>query len=411
MDGSQCQDNNGKFYSMLLLNFPKQLHMKRSLPSNSTPTTETSKKIKNNFENNMDDVDDPEIGTMNTNMAPTITTTSSVNLSTTKIRRGKSIDEIQTRSPRCPPSIVNPAEVRAYIEMHGSTPRFMSPDGAMIFRNISSDDGKSNHEFPQSPPPPPQKILLIFQDRCRSDLKQFHVNVTTEMRKCFEKYCSLTNQSTSNLLFFAAKRDTKRNLHHIGGTQTPQSLAFQNQDVITAFPKYVNINFKHSSTVKCNSVFRLRTSCTTSMTSAYESYAHCIQCSVDELHFTLLRQEADEVDIVITKHDNPVSLLLPDDHIVIVKTPGLSLIKKDTFKSRLYSRFCFFLLVLVVFTAAIQFVLLIDARSKLDDAIEGFERRTEEMNKVQMDYLRQRNQCILEQDGFKIQLNLCKWTI
>ena len=175
----------------------------------------------------------------------------------------------------------------------------------------------------------PVKILLIFQNHARNDFKQFHVSITTEMRKCFDRYCSLTKQSSSSLLFFAAKRDGKRNLHHISGTQTSQSLSLQNLDVITAFPKYVNLKFAHAGSSSssssftsehCSSVFRLRLSCTTTILDAYESYAHCVQSSLKGLEFHLYRSEGDEAPLHIHKYDTPVSLYLPDDHIILVRS-------------------------------------------------------------------------------------------
>lgn len=169
------------------------------------------------------------------------------------------------------------------------------------------------------PVEPTPKILLIFQDRSKCDLKQFHVNVTTEMRKCFDKYCSLTKQSPSTLLFFTSRRDQRRNLHHIGGNQTPISLALQNFDIVTAFPKTITFNFKHSSSAKCGAVFRLRLSCTTTMRDAYESYAHCVQSSVKELAFSLRRNEADEAEISCRGSDTPVTLSLLDEHVIIVR--------------------------------------------------------------------------------------------
>ena len=159
---------------------------------------------------------------------------------------------------------------------------------------VSNDDERYRNSSESGPYPnilknqrlePSVKILLIFQNHTRNDFKQFHVSVTTEMRRCFDRYCSLTKQSSSSLLFFAARKDGKRNLHHhISGTQTAQSLNLQHLDVITAYPKYFNLKFAHdggSSDFNSNSaIFRLRVSCTMTIQDAFESYAHCIQSSL-----------------------------------------------------------------------------------------------------------------------------------
>lgn len=239
-----------------------------------------------------------------------------------------------------------------------------------LYRN-SSESGPYSNILKTQKAEPSVKILLIFQNHTRNDFKQFHVSITTEMRRCFDRYCSLTKQSSSGLLFFAARKDGKRNLHHhISGTQTAQSLNLQHLDVITAYPKYFNLKFAHdvgSSDFTSNSsaIFRLRVSCTMTIQDAFESYAHCIQSSLhryyvdislvtdrrsivvqyvfkptascmnhlisiffffpthSSLQFSVYRSEQDDSALSIQNCDTPVSLYLPDEHIILVRSTDI----------------------------------------------------------------------------------------